>query len=280
MAKLHYVDHAALAAGLAEWLTAYERLVVVTGAGVSTASGIPDYRDAEGEWKRQAPIQHRAFVTRDAVRRRYWARSFAGWRHFGEAAPNVAHRAIARLEATGRVKQVVTQNVDGLHQRAGSRRVVDLHGRLDAVECLVCGSAVTRDAFQTRLNQANPNWDAGLKQIAPDGDADLEAADFSAFEVPDCEYCGGMLKPAVVFYGGAIPKARREEAMRAALGADAILVVGSSLMVWSAFRLIRAAAEHRIPVAAVNRGRTRADNLLAFKWQADCGAMLSDAVRS
>lgn len=265
-------------ARLTAWLAAHSRVTVVTGAGVSTASGIPDYRDSDGEWKRQAPIQHRAFVESPAVRRRYWARSLVGWRHFGAAAPNTAHHALARLERMGRVHGIVTQNVDGLHQRAGSCRVIDLHGRLDGVECLACGETVTRDAFQSRLEAANPNWETQATRIAPDGDADLEDADFSAFRVPDCGRCGGTLKPTVVFYGGAIPTARRDKALATVLSADAILVVGSSLMVWSAFRLVRAAADRGIPIAAVNRGRTRADHLIALKCEAECGAALSAAI--
>ncbi|MGH8273476.1 MAG: NAD-dependent protein deacetylase [Gammaproteobacteria bacterium] len=254
------------------------RVTAVTGAGVSTASGIPDYRDADGQWKRQAPIQHRAFVESPAVRRRYWARSLVGWRHFGAAAPNAAHHALARLERMGRVHGIVTQNVDGLHQRAGSQHVIDLHGRLDGVECLACGETSTRDTFQTRLEATNPKWEVQTARIAPDGDADLGDADFSAFRVPDCGRCGGIMKPSVVFYGGALPAARRDEALAAVLSADAILVVGSSLMVWSAFRLVRAAAEHGIPIAAVNRGRTRADHLIALKCEAECGDALSAAI--
>ncbi|MGH8162489.1 MAG: NAD-dependent protein deacetylase [Gammaproteobacteria bacterium] len=267
-------------ARLVEWLAAHRRIVAVTGAGVSTASGIPDYRDENGEWKRQAPMQHSDFVAHASTRRRYWARSFTGWPHMSATVPNAAHRALTRLEETGHVHSVITQNVDGLHQRADSRRVIDLHGRLDRVKCLDCSNAVSRAAWQTSLEAANPDWSARLERIAPDGDADLIDAHYSRFEVPACAVCGGVLMPDVVFYGGAIPPARREEAMATVLASDAVLVVGSSLMVWSAFRLVRAAAESGTSAAAVNRGRTRADHLLAFKVEAECGAALSAAARA
>ncbi len=266
-------------ARLASWLAAYRRIAAVTGAGVSTASGIPDYRDENGEWKRQAPIQHRDFVEHAQTRRRYWARSFIGWPHISSTTPNTAHLALARLEAMDHIHTVITQNVDGLHQRAGSRNVIDLHGRLDRVKCLACGNAVSRTAWQGRLEAANPDWHARLERIAPDGDADLVDAHYAKFGVPPCETCGGIFMPDVVFYGGAIPPVRREEAMAAVHASDAVLVVGSSLMVWSAFRLVRAAAESGIPVAAVNRGRTRADHLIAFKCEAECGTALAAAVK-
>lgn len=249
----------------------------MTGAGVSTASGIPDYRDENGEWKRQAPMQHQEFVEHAATRRRYWGRSFIGWQHMDSAVPNATHRALARLQKAGRVESIITQNVDGLHQRAGSRHVIDLHGRLDRVKCLECGNVVARNAWQTRLEAANPDWHARLERIAPDGDAELIDAHYDRFVVPGCEVCGGVLMPDVVFYGGAIPPARRAKAMETILAGDAVLVVGSSLMVWSAFRLVRAAAERGTPVVAVNRGRTRADHLLAFKLEAESGATLKAA---
>ncbi|MGH8147896.1 MAG: NAD-dependent protein deacetylase [Rhodanobacteraceae bacterium] len=260
---------------LAGWLGTRSRVTVITGAGVSTESGIPDYRDGDGNWKRSPPVQYRDFIESDAVRRRYWARSFAGWPLFVAARPSAAHVALAKLERAGRIHDLVTQNVDGLHQRAGSRDVIDLHGRLDVVRCLACNSPVDRDEFQERLRQANPGWNATLSRIAPDGDADLEGVDFNAFEVPACEVCGGVLKPDVVFYGESVPRERSAAALDAVLAADGVLVVGSSLMVWSSFRLVRAAVQRDIPVVAVNRGHTRADDLLAFKIDAECGAVLS-----
>lgn len=263
---------------LAAWLTARKNVVVITGAGVSTESGIPDYRDGDGNWKRSPPVQYRDFVESEAVRRRYWARSFAGWPMFAAARPSAAHTALAQLEQMGRVAQIVTQNVDRLHQCAGSRNVIDLHGRLDVVRCLAFGHRFGRDAFQARLHDANPDWDAFPARIAPDGDADLEGIDFGKFNVPACEICGGVLKPDVVFYGESVPRETTAAALAAVESADGVLVAGSSLMVWSSFRLVRAAVARGAEAVAVNRGRTRADELFAFKLEGECGAVLRQAI--
>lgn len=263
---------------LAAWLGSRSRVAVITGAGVSTESGIPDYRDGDGNWKRSPPVQYQDFVASEAVRRRYWARSFAGWPMFAAARPSAAHVALASLEHMGRVGTLVTQNVDRLHQRAGSQDVIDLHGRLDVVRCLACNQRTDRDRYQMRLRTANPHWDASSARIAPDGDADLEGVDFGSFVVPACKVCGGVLKPDVVFYGESVPRGRGEAALDAVLAADGVLVAGSSLMVWSSFRLVRAAAQHGIPVAAVNRGRTRADDLLTLKCDVECGLVLGEVV--
>lgn len=271
---------AADAVRLAEWMAAHARVTAITGAGVSTQSGIPDYRDGDGNWKRAAPVQYRDFIESDAVRQRYWARSFAGWPMFAAAKPSAAHVALAQLESAGRIEALVTQNVDRLHQRAGSKNVIDLHGRLDVVRCLANGHRFDREAFQSRLREVNPDWDAASARIAPDGDADVEGVDFAAFQVPVCEVCGGMLKPDVVFYGESVPRETSMAALAAVEAADAVLVVGSSLMVWSSFRLVRAAVARNIPVVAVNHGRTRGDDLLAFKIDAECGAALSATVRT
>jgi len=259
---------------LAEWLAARSNVTAITGAGVSTESGIPDYRDGDGNWKRSPPVQYRDFVESETVRRRYWARSFIGWPMFAAAQPGAAHVALANLEQLGRVAQVVTQNVDRLHQRAGSRNVIDLHGRLDTIRCLACGNRTDRDAFQRRLHHANPDWRVLQARIAPDGDADLEAVDFDGFQIPDCEVCGGVLKPDVVFYGESVPRETTMAALAAVEPAGGVLVAGSSLMVWSSFRLVRAAAARGIPVVAVNRGRTRGDDLFDFKCEGGCGAVL------
>jgi len=260
---------------LADWCGKRERLVVLTGAGCSTDSGIPDYRDSAGAWKRKPPVQQRDFVAHHAVRQRYWARSLLGWRHFCRAEPNAAHRALARLESASRLHHLITQNVDGLHQQAGSRAVTDLHGRLDEVQCLSCDARISRTEMQQRLESRNPEWRDLMAAHAPDGDADLEGCDFSRFDVPACEVCGGVLKPAVVFFGDAIPAAQTRSALEMVERADALLVVGSSLMVWSGYRLVRAAAERGLPVAAVNLGITRADSLLEFKLQVPCSIALS-----
>jgi NAD-dependent SIR2 family protein deacetylase len=263
---------------LAAWLAARSCVTAITGAGVSTESGIPDYRDGDGNWKRLPPVQYRDFVESEAVRRRYWARSFAGWPMFAAARPSAAHTALARLEQTGRVANIVTQNVDRLHQRAGSRHVIDLHGRLDVVRCLALDHRFDRGAFQVRLRDANPDWDVSSARIAPDGDADLEGIDFGKFNVPACEICGGMLKPDVVFYGESVPRETTAAALAAIESADGVMVAGSSLMVWSSFRLVRAAVARGIEVVAVNRGRTRGDDLFAFKLGGDCGAVLRQAI--
>ncbi|HET7300514.1 MAG TPA: NAD-dependent protein deacetylase, partial [Oleiagrimonas sp.] len=212
---------------LADWLQACPRVTVITGAGVSTASGIPDYRDADGQWKRAQPVTFQQFVGVTAVRHRYWARSFAGWPHFSRARPNAAHVALAELERRGRLHGIVTQNVDRLHQRAGSRQVVDLHGRLDVVVCLDCATRYRREWLQRELAAMNPGWAGHAGRIAPDGDADIEGVDFGAFRIPDCPRCGGLLKPDVVFYGESVPAARRDQATSMVNAADGILIVGS-----------------------------------------------------
>lgn len=252
------------------------RLFVLTGAGCSTGSGIPDYRDAGGEWKRTPPIRHQQFVTDPQARARYWARSMAGWMHIDGAQPNTAHHALARLERDGRVQQLVTQNVDRLHQKAGSRAVIDLHGRIDRFVCLRCGTHGERALFQERLERCNPGYAAVSAAQAPDGDADLERRDFSDFVVPDCEHCdGGMLMPDVVFFGANVPADRVGQAMDALDAADAMLIVGSSLMVWSGYRFAARAAGQGKPIAAINLGRTRADPLLGLKVEGDCAEVLA-----
>ena len=250
-------------------------LFVLTGAGCSTPSGIPDYRDERGEWKRKQPVTYGEFVRREEVRRRYWARSLAGWGRLGGAEPNPAHRALATLEASGYVHHLLTQNVDGLHHKAGHRRVIDLHGRLDRVRCLGCGALSPRDRLQHELLARNPAFTAFVSAFAPDGDADLhEDTRLGGFEVPACESCGGALKPDVVFFGESVPRARVDEAYARLAECAAMLVVGSSLMVWSGYRFVRRAVEQGIPVAALNLGRTRADADLTLKLEARCDEVL------
>ena len=260
---------------LPDFVDRHRRLFVLTGAGCSTGSGIPDYRDADGNWKRPQPVTYQAFTTRADIRRRYWARSLIGWRSFGAARPNPTHRALARLEALGRSELLLTQNVDRLHQAAGSVDVIDLHGRLDVVRCLQCHHQVARHPFQEQLLSLNPDW-ADLDAVhAPDGDADLEDRDFASFTVPACPACGGLLKPDVVFFGETVPRDRVDAAYAALDRADALLVVGSSLMVYSGFRFAQAAAKAGKPIAAVNLGRTRADPLLALKVGQPCDEALA-----
>ncbi len=253
----------------------YPRLFVLTGAGCSTESGIPDYRDGNGDWKRPAPVTFQAFMGDDATRRRYWARSLIGWRVMGGARPGAAHRALASLESAGRINTLLTQNVDGLHDAAGSRNCIDLHGRIDTVRCMACEARLPRSALQTELLQRNPAWAALDARAAPDGDADLDGMDFSSFDIPSCPACGtGLLKPDVVFFGESVPRERVAAAHAALNAADAMLVAGSSLMVYSGYRFVLAAAEAGKPVAAVNIGRTRADDLFALKVERPVGAAL------
>ncbi len=250
---------------LRQFIADHPRLAVLTGAGISTSSGIPDYRDERGEWKRARPVEFQPFMTSLAVRQRYWARSMLGWPIISAARPSAAHHALADLEASGVVQMLITQNVDGLHTAAGSQRVIDLHGRLDDVRCMSCARTSPRAELQSRLLADNPGWSAGEARVAPDGDVDLEARDFSGFVVPACAVCGGILKPDVVFFGENVPPERVTRAFAAVADADALLVVGSSLMVYSGYRFAEAAAAAGKPVAAVNLGRTRADHLLTLK---------------
>jgi len=211
-----------------------------------------------------------------ATRRRYWARSLIGWRHFGRAQPTLAHRVLARLESQGRIHRLITQNVDGLHEAAGSREVVDLHGRLDRVRCMSCGDLTVRADLQRALESLNPGWAALDASVAPDGDVDLVVDDFSSFVVPDCARCGGILKPDVVFFGESVPRDRVDAAMASAREADAMLVVGTSLMVYSGYRFAEAAAASGRPIAAVNLGRTRADHLLTLKIARPCDEVFGE----
>ena len=261
---------------LADWLHRHRRVFVLTGAGCSTESGIPDYRDANGAWKRSQPVTWQAFVREPATRSRYWARSFVGWPRVAHAVPNCAHRALVSLDARGGVSRLVTQNVDGLHQRAGSRGVVDLHGRIDAVRCLTCDVRLPRERLQTELAARNPAWVGRQAGTAPDGDADLD--DTAGFVPPDCAACGGMLKPDVVFFGENVPRERVDDAQAALRQSDAVLVVGSSLMVYSGYRFARMAREAGLPLAILTRGVTRADALATLQLDAGCGESLTSAL--
>ncbi len=262
---------------LRDWLAPFRRVFVLTGAGCSTDSGIPDYRDADGAWKRKPPVTYQSFTGDPAVYQRYWARSAIGWPRFVQAAPNRAHFAFAAWESAGTQSLLVTQNVDGLHQRAGSRAVVDLHGTLDAVICLDCGLREARSAVQETIAAANADWDAAHAATAPDGDADIDDEAVARFVPPRCPACAGPLKPDVVFFGENVPRARYEQARDALQASDAMLVAGSSLMVYSGFRFARMAHEAGLPIAILNRGRTRADDLAALKLDTDVGTTLHAA---
>lgn len=259
---------------LIDFVAKHPRLLVITGAGCSTAAGIPDYRDENGAWKRREPMRYQLFTGSAQARQRYWARSMLGWRTMAHAQPTAAHHALAQLERAGRVGLIVTQNVDGLHQAAGSSAVVDLHGRIDTVCCLGCGARSPRRELQQALMARNPDWLALDARSLPDGDADLDGLDFAAFDVPGCQRCGGLLKPDVVFFGESVPRERVAAVREALVQADAVLVAGSSLMVYSGYRFVEEAVAAGKPVAAVNRGRTRADPVLALKVEAEVGTAL------
>ncbi|GAB2811770.1 NAD-dependent protein deacetylase [Actinocorallia aurea] len=234
-------------------------VVVLSGAGMSTESGIPDYRGETGRSRPSSPMTFQAFVGSAEARRRYWARAHLGWRHMTRSLPNEGHRAVAELERRGLVNGVITQNVDGLHQAAGSGRVVELHGALDRVVCLDCGEKTSRDVLDARLRGANPDWEARPTLVNPDGDVSLTDAETASFSVVDCAACGGTLKPDVTFFGETVPRPRVEECYELTSGAGALLVLGSSLTVHSGRRFVRHAASHGIPVMIVNQGPTRSD---------------------
>ena len=250
-------------------------VVVLSGAGISTESGIPDYRGPSGAaQRRHAPMTFQTFTGDVLARRRYWARSHLGWRHIATARPNDAHLAVAALERAGLVVATVTQNVDGLHQAAGARQVVDLHGRLDRVICLGCRALSSRDVLDARLRAANPSYDARVDIVNPDGDVDLAAEEEAAFRVVDCERCGGVLKPDVVFFGESVPVERVRRCFDLVDAAKGLLVLGSSLTVHSGRRFVVRAAQLGLPVLIVNQGPTRADDRATVVVDAPLGQVL------
>lgn len=254
-------------------------VVVLSGAGLSTESGIPDYRGETGAMlRRHAPMTHQAFVQDAVARRRYWARSHVGWQVMRRAQPNAGHRAVNRLEEAGLVLGVITQNVDGLHQAAGSREVVDLHGRLDRVVCLTCGDLTSRAEIDARMRSANAEWRTQVLAHNPDGDVDIPETDLDRFIVVDCVHCGGPLKPDVVYFGGSVPRDRVERSYDLVAQASALLVLGSSLHVFSGRRFVVRAAELDVPVAIVNVGPTRGDEVASVRVDAPLGAVLTGLV--
>jgi NAD-dependent SIR2 family protein deacetylase len=253
-------------------------VVILSGAGLSTESGIPDYRGETGRARRAEPMTYQTFVGGAEARRRYWARSHQGWWHIARAAPNAGHHAVAELERRGLLAGIITQNVDGLHQAAGAQRVVELHGGLDRVVCLGCGERTSRDELGTRLRAANPGWDAEVSQINPDGDAILADEQVERFRVVNCESCGGLLKPDVVFFGENVPRPRVAECYALVEGAEALVVLGSSLTVMSGYRFVRHAAKLAMPVVIVNRGATRGDAYAQLTLNAPLGRTLTELV--
>lgn len=259
---------------LAAFLHAHAPVLVLTGAGISTDSGIPDYRDGNGNWKRKQPVQHQAFMQCAATRQRYWARSLVGWPIMQQAQPNLAHHKIAELENKGLISLVVTQNVDRLHQKAGSEAAVDLHGRADELVCMSCGYREARALMHQRCTALNPSLNNVSATVAPDGDADLEI-DFSTFEVPGCPQCNGIVKPDVVFFGDNVPRPRVDRVFAALAHSRGLLVIGSSLMVFSGFRFARQAHQANTPLAILTQGRTRADDLASVKFDAPIAPLLA-----
>jgi NAD-dependent SIR2 family protein deacetylase len=250
------------------------RLVVLTGAGLSTDSGIPDYRGPGSRSRTSRPMTYQEFVSGPSARQRYWARSHLGWSRMGAATPNAGHRALAAVDP----ELLITQNVDGLHEAAGSRRLVALHGRIADVICLSCRRTSSRATLATRMVSANPGYAEALATVESRPDGDVELDDTADFAVPDCERCGGVLKPDVVFFGENVPPARVArcyDAVDALTPDDAFLVVGSSLTVMSGFRFVRRATKAGVPVVIVNRGTTRGDELATAKVEAGCSEFLT-----
>jgi NAD-dependent SIR2 family protein deacetylase len=255
-------------------------VVVLSGAGLSTESGIPDYRGPNGTMNRHTPMTYQTFTRDPAARRRYWARSHIGWRTMACAEPNDGHRAVAQLERDGLVTGVITQNVDGLHQGAGASAVTELHGSLFRVVCLNCGDSISRAELHARLGQANPHFDARITRINPDGDVDLAEDQLDGFHPVSCQTCpGGLFKPDVVFFGETVPAPRVAACFALVAGARLLLVLGSSLTVMSGRRFVLRAAKLGIPVAIVNQGGTRGDDYAALTIDAPLGAVLPELVR-
>lgn len=253
-------------------------VMVLSGAGLSTESGIPDYRGPTGALRRSLPMTYQTFTRDPVARRRYWARSQLGWRHVARARPNAGHRAVASLEALGLLSAIVTQNVDGLHQAGGARSVVELHGSIGRVVCLGCRERTSRAELDRRLRAANAEWDARVMAVNPDGDVTVEDADVEGFEVVDCLTCGGVLKPDVVFFGENVPPATVSHCYALVERSRALLVLGSSLTVMSGLRFVRRAAALGKPVALVNQGLTRGDDLVTLRLHAPLGATLARLV--
>jgi NAD-dependent SIR2 family protein deacetylase len=249
--------------------------VVLSGAGLSTESGIPDYRGPSGRARRAEPMTYQTFTGAPTARQRYWARSHLGWQHIARARPNTGHQAVAELQQRGLLAGIITQNVDGLHQAAGARDVIELHGSLARVVCLGCGERTGRLRLDERLRAANDGWAARVAEITPDGDAVLADAEVAGFRVVDCEGCGGVLKPDVIFFGENVPRPRVEECYRLVEEATGLIVLGSSLTVMSGFRFVRHAAKLGIPAIIVNQGETRGDGHAVATIDAPLGVTLT-----
>lgn len=255
-------------------ITPESKVAVLTGAGISTDSGIPDYRDAKGNWKRKQPVQHQDFMNSLYSRQRFWARSLIGWPVMRDAQPNESHKILTNLEKAGIISCLITQNVDGLHQKAGHQKVTDLHGRSDRVICTNCQQLYSRDEVHHWMAELNPDFLDHTAESAPDGDADLEDVEFDQFKISECPECGSVLKPDVVFFGDNVEKATVESAKREIEKSDVLLVIGSSLMVYSGYRFCKHAHQLNKPILIINQGTTRADQLAHIKIDDDIGTCL------
>ncbi|SDG07253.1 NAD-dependent protein deacetylase, SIR2 family [Lentzea fradiae] len=249
-------------------------VLVLSGAGLSTESGIPDYRGDGGSLRKHTPMTYDEFTGSEAGRRRYWARSHVGWRTIAQARPNAGHHAVARLSP--RLCGVITQNVDGLHQAAGTPDVVELHGGLDRVICLDCRRVTPRLDLDHRLREANPDFAVTTDEVNPDGDVFLPEEQVRGFRVVPCADCGGVLKPDVVFFGENVPRPRVEQCCSLVDGARSLLVLGSSLTVMSGLRFVRRAASAGIPVVIINRGETRGDPVASHRVDLPLGPSLTE----
>lgn len=263
---------------LAEWV-ADRGVVVLSGAGLSTESGIPDYRGPSGAARRHTPMTYQEFTRDPVARRRYWARSHLGWRTIGEARPNAGHRAVARLQELAVVDGIITQNVDGLHQAGGAHGVVELHGNLARIACLDCGEISGRQELIDRLDAANPGFGAAVTAVNPDGDVELDDAELDGFVVVGCADCGGVLKPDVVYFGETVPPDRVRRSFDLVARARTLLVLGSSLTVMSGRRFVLRAAKEGTRVAIVNQGATRGAPYAGLMLDARLGAILPELVR-
>ena len=257
-------------------LGAHRPWVALTGAGISSASGIPTYRDHKGIWLGSQPIQHDEFISDPSKRERYWSRSALGWPRVGGAQPNESHAALVKLEQAGLLTGVITQNVDRLHQRAGSQSVVDLHGRLDRVKCLDCGQVTSREEIQSWIKTHNELPNTASLTLQPDGDADLPDHYVTDFKVPQCKKCGGVVMPEVVFFGGTVPGPVVDECYQMIDAAEGMLVVGSSLSVYSGLRFCRYAVDQGKPLIILNQGQTRADDLCTSKFSDTPFALMAE----
>lgn len=263
---------------LQDFVSRARSLFVMTGAGLSTESGIPDYRsEGVGLYARtnRRPMEHVEFVRSAKSRQRYWARNFVGWPQFSSHQPNCAHRVLQQWEEKSKLHWLVTQNVDALHSKAGQKRLTELHGCTHRVMCLGCGAISAREELQKRFVALNPEWSVQAGAVAPDGDVFLEDEQVLHFRVPSCEECGGILKPEVTFFGDTVKKATVNFVHERLAESDAVLVVGSSLQVYSGYRFLLAASDRKIPVAIINIGPTRADHLAELKVSGRCGEVLS-----